>query len=245
MRVAMGLALEEDNPQRRAKKVYDVLWKLEFTPSTPTLFHSGSTHPQLSSCYLTTVSDDLGHIFDSYNHHAHLSKWSGGLGNDWTNLRASGALIESTGVESTGVVPFLRISNDVTAAINRSGKRRGAACGYLACWHLDFPAFIDLKRNTGDERRRTPDMNTAAWIPDLFMKRVENGEEWTLFSPTRYPTSTTYPAKPSRWPTESTKSRRRRATPDSTSASTHGNCGGRRSATVRDGPPVADVQGPV
>lgn len=187
MRVAMGLALEEDDPQRRAKEFYDVLSKLEFTPSTPTLFHSGSTHPQLSSCYLTTVSDDLGHIFDSYNHHAHLSKWSGGLGNDWTNLRASGALIESTGVESTGVVPFLRISNDVTAAINRSGKRRGAACGYLACWHLDFPAFIDLKRNTGDERRRTPDMNTAAWIPDLFMKRVENGEEWTLFSPDEVP----------------------------------------------------------
>jgi ribonucleoside-diphosphate reductase alpha chain len=187
MRVAMGLALEEDNPQRRAKEFYDVLSKLEFTPSTPTLFHSGSTHPQLSSCYLTTVQDDLEHIFDSYKHHALLSKWSGGLGNDWTSLRADGALIESTGVESTGVVPFLRISNDVTAAINRSGKRRGAACAYLACWHLDFPAFVDLKRNTGDERRRTPDMNTAAWIPDLFMKRVEDGEQWTLFSPDEVP----------------------------------------------------------
>ncbi|WP_435157074.1 ribonucleoside-diphosphate reductase subunit alpha [Haladaptatus sp. DFWS20] len=187
MRVAMGLAIEEDDPQQRAKEFYDVLSKLEFTPSTPTLFHSGSTHPQLSSCYLTTVQDDLEHIFDSYKHHAMLSKWSGGLGNDWTNLRAGGALIESTGVESTGVVPFLRISNDVTAAINRSGKRRGASCGYLACWHMDFPAFIDLKRNTGDERRRTPDMNTAAWIPDLFMKRVENEEEWTLFSPDEVP----------------------------------------------------------
>ncbi|WP_266080303.1 ribonucleoside-diphosphate reductase subunit alpha [Haladaptatus caseinilyticus] len=187
MRIAMGLAIEEDDPQRRAKEFYDVLSKLEFTPSTPTLFHSGSTHPQLSSCYLTTVQDDLEHIFDSFKHHAMLSKWSGGLGNDWTNLRAGGALIESTGVESTGVVPFLRISNDVTAAINRSGKRRGASCAYLACWHLDFPAFIDLKRNTGDERRRTPDMNTAAWIPDLFMKRVENGEEWTLFSPDEVP----------------------------------------------------------
>lgn len=187
MRVAMGLAIEEDDPQRRAKEFYDVLSKLEFTPSTPTLFHSGSTHPQLSSCYLTTVQDDLEDIFDSYKHHALLSKWSGGLGNDWTNLRAAGALIESTGVESTGVVPFLRISNDVTSAINRSGKRRGAACGYLACWHLDFPAFIDLKRNTGDERRRTPDMNTAAWIPDLFMKRVEDGEQWTLFSPDEVP----------------------------------------------------------
>jgi ribonucleoside-diphosphate reductase alpha chain len=183
MRVAMGLAVEEDDPQRRAKEFYDVLSKLEFTPSSPTLFHSGSTHPQLSSCYLTTVDDDLEAIFDGYKSHAQLSKWSGGLGNDWTNLRAAGALIESTGVESTGVVPFLRISNDVTAAINRSGKRRGAACAYLACWHLDFPAFIDLKRNTGDERRRTPDMNTAAWIPDLFMKRVEEGGQWTLFSP--------------------------------------------------------------
>ncbi|MFD1641525.1 ribonucleoside-diphosphate reductase subunit alpha [Halohasta litorea] len=187
MRVAMGLALNEDDPQRRAKEFYDVLSKLEFTPSTPTLFHSGSTHPQLSSCYLTTAQDDLEDIFDSYKHHAQLSKWSGGLGNDWTNLRASGALIESTGVESTGVVPFLRISNDVTAAINRSGKRRGAACAYLACWHLDYPAFIDLKRNTGDERRRTPDMNIASWIPDLFMKRVEAGEEWTLFSPDEVP----------------------------------------------------------
>ncbi|WEL22269.1 ribonucleoside-diphosphate reductase subunit alpha [Halorhabdus sp. BNX81] len=183
MRVAMGLAVEEDDPNARAKEFYDVLSKLEFTPSTPTLFHAGTTHPQLSSCYLTTVPDDLEGIFDAYKHHAQLSKWSGGLGNDWTPLRAEGALIESTGVESTGVVPFLRISNDVTAAINRSGKRRGAACAYLAIWHLDFPAFLDLKRNTGDERRRTPDMNTAAWIPDLFMERVQAGESWTLFSP--------------------------------------------------------------
>ncbi|MCT9098489.1 ribonucleoside-diphosphate reductase subunit alpha [Haloarchaeobius sp. HME9146] len=187
MRVAMGLAIEEDDPQQRAKEFYDVLSKLEFTPSSPTLFHSGTAHPQLSSCYLTTVEDDLEGIFDAYKHHAQLSKWSGGLGNDWTNLRAAGSLIQSTGVESTGVVPFLRISNDVTAAINRSGKRRGAACAYLACWHLDFPAFIDLKRNTGDERRRTPDMNTAAWIPDLFMKRVRADEKWTLFSPDEVP----------------------------------------------------------
>jgi ribonucleoside-diphosphate reductase alpha chain len=187
MRVAMGLALEEDDPQARVVEFYEVLSKLEFTPSTPTLFHSGTAHPQLSSCYLTTVQDDLEAIFDSYKHHAVLSKWSGGLGNDWTNLRASGALIESTGVESTGVVPFLRISNDVTSAINRSGKRRGAACAYLECWHLDFPDFIDLKRNTGDERRRTPDMNTAAWVPDLFLKRVEADEQWTLFSPDEVP----------------------------------------------------------
>ncbi|SFR69537.1 ribonucleoside-diphosphate reductase class II [Halogeometricum rufum] len=187
MRVAMGLAIEEDDPQRRALEFYDVLSRLLFTPSTPTLFHSGTTHPQLSSCYLTTVEDDLEHIFDSYKHHAQLSKWSGGLGNDWTNLRAEGALIESTGVESTGTVPFLKISNDVTAAINRSGKRRGAACAYLEAWHLDFPAFLDLRRNTGDERRRTHDMNTAAWVPDLFMERVADDAEWTLFSPDEVP----------------------------------------------------------
>ncbi|MFP8891102.1 ribonucleoside-diphosphate reductase subunit alpha [Natrialbaceae archaeon A-CW2] len=187
MRVAMGLAIDEDEPQRRAKEFYDVLSTLEFTPSTPTLFHSGTAHPQLSSCYLTTVKDDLEHIFESYKHHAKLSKWSGGLGTDWSNLRADGALIQSTGVESTGTVPFLKISNDVTAAINRSGKRRGAACAYLECWHLDFPAFLDLRRNTGDERRRTHDMNTAAWIPDLFMKRVETDDHWTLFSPDEVP----------------------------------------------------------
>jgi ribonucleoside-diphosphate reductase alpha chain len=187
MRVAMGLALAEDDPQARAEEFYDVLSKLEFTPSSPTLFHSGTAHAQLSSCYLTTVPDDLEGIFDAYKAHAKLSKWSGGLGNDWTPVRAAGSLISSTGVESTGTVPFLRISNDVTAAINRSGKRRGAACAYLAAWHADFPEFIDLKRNTGDERRRTPDMNTAAWVPDLFMKRVQAGEEWTLFSPDEVP----------------------------------------------------------
>ena len=187
MRVAMGLSLEEDDPDERATEFYEVLSKLEFTPSSPTLFHSGTTHAQLSSCYLTTVPDDLEGIFDAYKSHAKLSKWSGGLGNDWTNVRAAGSLISSTGVESTGTVPFLRISNDVTAAINRSGKRRGAAAGYLEAWHLDFPEFIDLKRNTGDERRRTPDMNTAAWVPDLFMERVQEDEEWTLFSPDEVP----------------------------------------------------------
>jgi ribonucleoside-diphosphate reductase alpha chain len=187
MRVAMGLAIEEDDPHERALGFYDVLSRLLFTPSTPTLFHSGTTHPQLSSCYLTTVKDDLEDIFESYKHHAQLSKWSGGLGNDWTNLRAAGALIESTGVESTGPVPFLKISNDVTAAINRSGKRRGAACAYVECWHLDFGSFLDLRRSTGDERRRTHDMNTAAWVPDLFLERVEADEQWTLFSPDEVP----------------------------------------------------------
>ncbi|QLG63977.1 ribonucleoside-diphosphate reductase subunit alpha [Halorarum salinum] len=189
MRVAMGVALAEDESERaeRAVEFYEALSTLRFVHSTPTLFHAGTTHPQLSSCYLTTVEDDLEDIFDSYKAHAKLSKWSGGLGNDWTNLRAAGSLIESTGVESTGTVPFLKISNDVTGAINRSGKRRGAACAYLEAWHLDFPAFLDLKRNTGDERRRTHDMNTAAWIPDLFVKRVRAGEEWTLFSPDEVP----------------------------------------------------------
>jgi len=187
MRVAMGLACEEDEPNRRAEEFYDVLSKLEFTPSSPTLFHAGTTHPQLSSCYLTTVPDDLEGIFDAYKEHALLSKWSGGLGNDWTPVRAAGARIESTGVESTGTVPFLRISNDVTGAINRSGKRRGAAAAYLAAWHLDYPDFLDLKRNTGDERRRTPDMNTAAWVPDLFVERVREDGEWTLFSPDEVP----------------------------------------------------------
>ncbi|QCJ46848.1 ribonucleoside-diphosphate reductase subunit alpha [Haloprofundus sp. MHR1] len=189
MRVAMGVALRELPEERteRAKEFYELLSTLRFVHSTPTLFHAGTTHPQLSSCYLTTVDDDLEDIFDAYGEHAKLSKWSGGLGNDWTDVRATGALIESTGVESTGVVPFLKISNDVTAAINRSGKRRGAACAYLECWHMDFPAFVDLRRNTGDERRRTHDMNTAAWIPDLFVKRVEAEEEWTLFSPDEVP----------------------------------------------------------
>ncbi|WP_066412879.1 ribonucleoside-diphosphate reductase subunit alpha [Halorubrum aethiopicum] len=189
MRVAMGVALREEESERaaRAEEFYEVLSTLRFVHSTPTLFHAGTTHPQLSSCYLTTVPDDLEGIFEAYKEHAKLSKWSGGLGNDWTPLRADGALVSSTGVESTGTVPFLKISNDVTGAINRSGKRRGAAAAYLEAWHLDFPAFIDLRRNTGDERRRTHDMNTAAWVPDLFMKRVENDAEWTLFSPDEVP----------------------------------------------------------
>ncbi|MEM4781171.1 MAG: ribonucleoside-diphosphate reductase subunit alpha, partial [Halalkalicoccus sp.] len=189
MRVAMGIALREVPEKREAyaREFYDLLSTLRFVHSTPTLFHAGTTHPQLSSCYLTTVPDDLEGIFDAYKEHAKLSKWSGGLGNDWTNLRASGARISSTGVESTGTVPFLKIANDVTGAINRSGKRRGAACAYLEAWHLDFPAFLDLRRNTGDERRRTHDMNTAAWVPDLFMKRVRNDETWTLFSPEEVP----------------------------------------------------------
>ena len=179
----MGLAFNENNKEARAIEFYNVLSKMQFVSSTPTLFHSGTPHPQLSSCYLTTVSDDLSHIFKCIGDNAQLSKWSGGLGNDWSNIRGTGSHIKSTNVESQGVVPFLKIANDVTVAINRSGKRRGATCAYLETWHLDIEDFLDLRRNTGDDRRRTHDMNTSNWIPDLFMKRVETDDDWTLFSP--------------------------------------------------------------
>ncbi|PZR99845.1 MAG: ribonucleoside-diphosphate reductase subunit alpha [Candidatus Nephthysia bennettiae] len=187
MRVAMGLAVEEAEPDARAVEFYDLMSRLLYVPSTPTLFHAGTPRPQLSSCYLTTVGDDLGQIFKGLADNAQLSKWSGGLGNDWTNVRATGAPIRSTGVESQGVVPFLKVANDVTLAINRSGKRRGATCAYLELWHYDVEDFCDLRRNTGDERRRTHDMDTALWVPDLFMKRVESDAEWTLFSPDEVP----------------------------------------------------------
>jgi ribonucleoside-diphosphate reductase alpha chain len=187
MRVAMGLAIDEAEPAARAVEFYDLMSRLLYVPSTPTLFHAGTPHPQLSSCYLTTVRDDLGHIFKALGDNAQLSKWSGGLGNDWSNIRATGARIASTKVESQGVVPFLKVASDVTMAINRSGKRRGATCAYLETWHYDIEDFLDLRRNTGDERRRTHDMNTANWIPDLFMKRVIEDGPWTLFSPDEVP----------------------------------------------------------
>ena len=187
MRVAMGLALRETEREERAIEFYGVLSTLRFVCSTPTLFHSGLQHPQLSSCYVSTVNDDLHHIFKVIADNAQLSKWSGGIGNDWTAIRATGAHIKSTNVESQGVIPFLKIANDTTVAINRSGKRRGATCAYLETWHLDIEDFLDLRRNTGDERRRTHDMNTANWIPDLFMKRVRAEENWTLFSPNEAP----------------------------------------------------------
>lgn len=183
MRVAMGLAIEEEQPEDWAIEFYGLMSQILYVPSTPTLFHAGTPHPQLSSCYLTTVDDDLKHIFKCLGDNSQLSKWSGGIGNDWSNVRATGAAIKSTKVESQGVVPFLKIANDVTNAINRSGKRRGATCAYLETWHYDIEDFLDLRKNTGDERRRTHDMNTANWIPDLFMKRVLNDEHWTLFSP--------------------------------------------------------------
>jgi ribonucleoside-diphosphate reductase alpha chain len=185
MRVAMGLALVE-KPEVREQKVvdfYEIMSQMYFVPSTPTLFHAGTNHPQLSSCYLNTIEDDLSHIFKVIGDNAQMSKWSGGIGTDFTNLRGIGALIKGTGVESQGIIPFLKVANDTTAAINRSGKRRGAAVVYLETWHIDIEDFLELRKNTGDERRRTHDMNTANWIPDLFMERVRQDGEWTLFSP--------------------------------------------------------------
>lgn len=183
MRVAMGLALNEEAKEDRAIEFYNVMSTLRFVPSTPTLFHAGTPHPQLSSCYLNTVTDDLDHIFKVFGDNAQLSKWAGGIGTDWSHLRGTGALIKRAGITSQGIIPFLKIANDVTVAINRSGRRRGATCVYLENWHYDFPDFLELRKNTGDERRRTHDMNTAAWVSDLFMKRVKEDGEWTLFSP--------------------------------------------------------------
>ena len=187
MRTAMGLALNEQDKNTRAIEFYETLSTMKFVCSTPTLFHAALTRPQLSSCYLSTVGDDLTQIFKTFSDNAQLSKWSGGIGNDWTPVRATGAKIKSTNVESQGIIPFLKIANDTTVAINRSGKRRGATCAYLETWHLDIEDFLDLRRNTGDDRRRTHDMNTANWIPDLFMQRVQNNEKWTLFSPNETP----------------------------------------------------------
>lgn len=189
MRVAMGFALAEKEEERhsRAVEFYEVISTLRYTPSTPTLFHSGTQHPQMSACYLNTVEDSLDHIFKVFGDNAQLSKWSGGVGTDWTNLRATGALIKGTGVESQGTIPFLKIANDTTVAINRSGKRRGATCVYMETWHYDIEDFLELRKNTGDERRRTHDMDTSNWIPDLFMMRVKEDGDWTLFSPDETP----------------------------------------------------------
>lgn len=183
MRVAMGLALREENREDRAIEFYEVLSSFRFTSATPTLFNSGTPHPQLSSCYLSTVSDDLHHIFKVVSDNAMLSKWAGGLGNDWTNVRATNAHIHGTNGKSQGVIPFLKVVNDAAVAVNQGGKRKGAVCSYLETWHLDIEEFLDLRKNTGDDRRRTHDMHTANWIPDLFMKRVRQNGQWTLFSP--------------------------------------------------------------
>ncbi len=187
MRVAIGLSYNEPNKNEAAVKFYNMMSTFHYVPSTPTLLHASLTRPQLSSCYLTTVEDDLINIFKCYGDNAQLSKWSGGVANDWTNIRACGAMIESIKTESQGVIPFLKIVNDVTAAINRSGKRRSATVVYLETWHLEIEDFLDLRKNTGDERRRTHDINTANWIPDLFMKRVIADKDWTLFTPEEVP----------------------------------------------------------
>lgn len=183
MRVAMGLAVDEAEPTKRAVEFYRLLSSFDYMSSTPTLFNSGTLRPQLSSCYLTSVPDDLSGIYDALRDNALLSKWAGGLGNDWTNVRALGSHIKGTNGQSQGVVPFLKVVNDTAVAVNQGGKRKGAVCAYLESWHLDIEDFFDLRKNTGDERRRTHDMNTANWIPDLFMKRVFEEEDWTLFSP--------------------------------------------------------------
>ncbi len=188
MRVAMGLSLlEGDKKNEKAIEFYDILSQFYFVSSTPTLFNSGTTHSQMSSCYLSTVMDDLGHIFKVVSDDAQLSKWAGGLGNDWTNVRATGARIKGTNGRSQGVIPFLKVANDTAVAVNQGGKRKGAMCAYLETWHLDIEDFMELRKNTGDERRRTHDMNIANWIPDLFMKRVAENGSWTLFSPSDVP----------------------------------------------------------
>lgn len=189
MRIAMGVALAEKELDRttRAIEFYESMSSLRFTPSSPTLFHAGTKHPQLSSCYLNTVDDSLENIFKVYADNAQLSKWAGGIGTNWTSVRASGSLVKKSGIKSNGIIPFLKIANDVTVAINRSGRRRGATCAYLENWHFDVEEFLELRKNTGDERRRTHDMDTALWISDLFMKRIREDGEWTLFSPDEVP----------------------------------------------------------
>ncbi len=187
MRVAMGLAINEIDREDRAIEFYNLLSNFDFMSSTPTLFNSGTVHSQLSSCYLSTVSDDLDSIYQAIKENALLQKYAGGIGNDWTPVRALGSRIKGTNGKSQGVIPFLKVANDTAVAVNQGGKRKGAVCGYLETWHLDIEEFLDLRKNTGDDRRRTHDMNTAHWIPDLFMQRVNENGEWTLFSPSDVP----------------------------------------------------------
>ncbi|KRW59353.1 ribonucleoside-diphosphate reductase subunit alpha [Pseudomonas sp. TTU2014-080ASC] len=187
MRVAMGLAIEEKDKEARAIEFYNLLSSFDYMASTPTLFNAGTLRPQLSSCYLTTVPDDLSGIYGAIHDNAMLSKFAGGLGNDWTPVRALGSYIKGTNGKSQGVVPFLKVVNDTAVAVNQGGKRKGAVCAYLETWHMDIEEFLELRKNTGDDRRRTHDMNTANWIPDLFMKRVFDDGKWTLFSPSEVP----------------------------------------------------------
>jgi len=187
MRVSMGLALREENREERAVEFYNLLSSFDYMSSTPTLFNSGTKHSQLSSCYLTTVPDDLHGIYGAIQDNAMLSKWAGGLGNDWTPVRGLGSQIKGTNGKSQGVVPFLKVVNDTAVAVNQGGKRKGAVCSYLETWHMDIEEFVELRKNTGDDRRRTHDMNTANWVPDLFLKRVSEDKKWTLFTPSDTP----------------------------------------------------------
>jgi len=187
MRVSMGLALREENREERAIEFYNLLSSFDYMSSTPTLFNSGTKHSQLSSCYLTTVPDDLHGIYGAIQDNAMLSKWAGGLGNDWTPVRGLGSQIKGTNGKSQGVVPFLKVVNDTAVAVNQGGKRKGAVCSYLETWHMDIEEFVELRKNTGDDRRRTHDMNTANWVPDLFLKRVSEDKKWTLFTPSDTP----------------------------------------------------------
>lgn len=187
MRVSMGLSLNEANREERAIEFYNLLSSFDYMASTPTLFNSGTLRPQLSSCYLTTIDDDLYDIYGAMRDNAMLSKWAGGLGNDWTPVRALNSYIKGTNGKSQGVVPFLKVANDTAVAVNQGGKRKGAVCAYLETWHLDIEEFLELRKNTGDDRRRTHDMNTANWVPDLFMQRVFEDAEWTLFTPSETP----------------------------------------------------------
>ena len=187
MRVAMGLALNESNKTEKTIEFYEVLSNFDFMSSTPTLFNSGTTRSQLSSCYLTTIPDDLHNIYGAIRDNALLQKFAGGIGNDWTPVRAMNARIKGTNGKSQGIIPFLKVANDTAVAVNQGGKRKGAVCAYLETWHLDLEEFLELRKNTGEERRRTHDMNTANWIPDLFMKRVLENKDWTLFSPDETP----------------------------------------------------------
>ncbi|CAM2070035.1 Ribonucleoside-diphosphate reductase [Sulfidibacter corallicola] len=187
MRVAMGLALEEVDREAKAIEFYHLLSTFRFMCSTPTLFNSGTRYPQLSSCFLTTIGDDLGRIYDGIRDNALLSKFAGGIGNDWTPVRGMGAHIKGTNGKSLGVVPFLKVANDTAVAVNQGGKRKGAVCAYLEVWHVDIEDFLELRKNTGDDRRRTHDMNTAVWVPDLFLKRLSEEGDWTLFSPDEVP----------------------------------------------------------
>ena len=187
MRVSMGLALGEENKEEKAIEFYNLLSSFDYMSSTPTLFNAGTQHSQLSSCYLTTVPDDLHGIYGAIQDNAMLSKWAGGLGNDWTPVRGLGSKIKGTNGKSQGVVPFLKVVNDTAVAVNQGGKRKGAVCSYLETWHMDIEEFVELRKNTGDDRRRTHDMNTANWVPDLFLKRVSEGKGWTLFTPSDTP----------------------------------------------------------